>query len=83
MSRKPRILGFVVGLTLALASFAGAQEITATLGGTVKDSDGAAVPGATITVVQDKTGASRTGTSAGGGAFVFNNLQIGTYTVTV
>jgi outer membrane receptor protein involved in Fe transport len=67
----------------ALAALGSAQEITATLGGTVTDPDGAAVPGATVTIVQKSTGAVRNTVSSAAGAFFFNSLPIGTYTVNV
>ena len=55
--RSTRLVGAV--LLSALAVSVSAQEITATLGGVVKDPDGATVPGASVIVVQGNTGAAR------------------------
>jgi outer membrane receptor protein involved in Fe transport len=88
MGGSSRLRQFLVGIAaggalMVLGAAAGAQEITATLGGTVKDSGGASVPGATVTIVQSSTHATRSSTSNGSGAFFFNSLPIGTYTVSV
>ncbi|HEY6120093.1 MAG TPA: carboxypeptidase-like regulatory domain-containing protein, partial [Pyrinomonadaceae bacterium] len=60
-----------------------AQETTGTLRGTVVDATGAVVPNASVTVTNDATGASQTKQSSGDGAFEFNKLDPGSYTLTV
>ena len=50
--------------------------------GTVTDASGAAIPGATITVKNDKTGSERTATSNDRGFFSVTNLSPAQYTVT-
>jgi len=60
-----------------------AQEITGTLSGTVTDSSGAAVPGASVTILRIESGATRKTVTSDAGIFFFNSLPIGTYKVTV
>src|ERR1700686_4920844 len=54
-------------------------QSTAQINGTVRDSSGLAVAGATVKATQTATGAVRTITSDAEGAFVFANLPIGPY----
>src|SRR5215813_6046112 len=69
-------------LCLAAASVFGQDVQTkGTIGGTVTDATGAAVPGAKVTVT-GQTG-ERTGTTNEGGVFRIENLDPGTYTVRV
>lgn len=60
-----------------------AQQLTATLTGTVTDSSGAVIPKATITVTQTTTNAARTVQSDDSGNYVLTSLPAGTYNVTV
>ena len=50
--------------------------------GTVKDSTGAVIPKAALTLIDTTTGQTFEATSAADGGFVFPNLQPGTYTLT-
>jgi hypothetical protein len=59
-----------------------AQDITGRIVGTVTDSSGAAVPGATVTIANEATRATRTITTDQNGYFVADQLVAGTYTVT-
>jgi hypothetical protein len=72
---------------LALLSFSqiiSAQEITGALNGTVKDSNGAAIAGATVTISDaDKQVAVRTVTSNESGEFFAPNLLSGFYDISV
>ena len=68
---------------LMLATFAWAQTPTGSIQGTVADPQGAAVPGATITVVSNDTDNKKTLTSDGSGRFEIPFLNPGIYTVTV
>lgn len=66
----------------ALATFA--QVIsTAQIRGTVQDSSGAAVAGATVTVTQTSTGAVRTAITAADGSYTLPDLAIGPYRMEV
>jgi hypothetical protein len=60
-----------------------AQYTTASLGGTVVDASGAAIPGATVTVLSTQTGFTRTVQSGTAGEYVFPALPVGTYKLTV
>jgi hypothetical protein len=62
---------------------AGAQTFRGGINGTVTDRTGAAIANATVVAVQADTGASRTTTSSSGGEFLFQDLPLGSYTVTV
>jgi hypothetical protein len=59
------------------------QNATATLSGAVKDSNGALVTGAQVTVTQKGTGISRETTSNDDGFFVITNLAAGIYELKV
>lgn len=58
-------------------------QTTGRLTGTVKDSAGATVPGATITAKDNSTGKEATVTANEEGNFLFPQLEFGTYTVTI
>src|SRR5215472_5305550 len=68
---------------LALAPFASAQKATGTITGTLTDPSGAAMPGAAVSIVNDRTGAARDTTTNEQGSFSFPELDAGTYRVTV
>jgi hypothetical protein len=72
----------VVILSLSAAGLG--QELAATLTGTVSDSTGAVVAGATVVVHSEETGADlRSVTTSNAGSFNITNLPAGRYTVTV
>lgn len=58
-------------------------QATTSLRGTVTDPSGAAIAGATLTLVNPATGASRSATSEANGTYVFLEILPGTYTLTV
>ena len=66
-----------------LGSLAYAQTPTGTIQGSVTDKTGAAVQGASITIVRTTTNESRRATSDSAGRFTIPFVQPGTYTVTV
>lgn len=69
---------------LALGAAGVAQEIYATLAGTVTDPSGAVVPGAPVTIHNDDTNTDvRTITTDSGGNFSVTNLPAAVYTVTI
>ena len=72
-----------LALCAALALSAAAQTETGQISGTVKDPNGALIPGAAVTVKSVETGAERTATSNEEGAYTVTNLQPGLYEVTV
>ena len=68
---------------LACAGAAGAQTLTGQLSGTVTDSSGGVLPGATVTLVNDLSNDSRTTVTNESGNFVFAAVPPGTYKVSV
>ena len=70
-----------VCLVLLLPSIARAQFDSATVLGNVADQQGAAIPGATITLTNLATGIVATTTSEETGAYQFLNVRIGTYKI--
>ena len=76
-------LARLVLLILCTALPAWAQLNTAQLSGKVADTSGAVLPGATVTVTQTDTGATRTTVTDGEGAYLLPNLQPGPYRLEV
>ena len=60
-----------------------AQSTFGTILGTVHDGSGAVIPGATVTLVNTGTMAQRVVTTDGSGSFVFSNIDIGNYSLSV
>jgi hypothetical protein len=73
----------VVLIALLLSLSAMAQTITGTISGTVADVNGAAVVGASVTLVNDQTKATRDLSTNEAGRFSFAALQPGVYTMKV
>ncbi len=71
---------FALLLLLTVSAFG--QSNKADIVGTVKDSSGAGVPGATVTITKVDTGAERTVTSSDSGEYSAPLLDIGVYKVT-
>ena len=74
-------LSFASLLLLAPSAFA--QKTSGTITGTVTDPSGAAVPGATVGLVSERTGAARQTVSNEQGSFSFPEVEPGIYTLTV
>ena len=68
------LLFLLVGLPMALR----AQIATGGITGTVSDSSGAKIVGATITLTNNGTGVQSTTTSSAGGTYFFNAVLPGT-----
>ena len=83
MQRLLRLLTLI--LTFSIVSFAiQAQETTATLNGAVRDKEGNAVNGATITILHQPTGTVAYAQSNSRGIFVTPNLKVGgPYLITI
>jgi hypothetical protein len=71
----------LVTLVAATSSPLGAQTIRGALTGTVTDSTGALVPGATVTVTNTATGIADSTVSNAQGTYTFPLVQPGTYTI--
>jgi hypothetical protein len=80
-------LRLALGVYLVAIATAGpvrAQGVTATISGTVKDTQGAVVPGATVTLISEsKRTQSAPVVSSATGDFVFPNIAADTYTIKV
>src|SRR5579875_2915543 len=76
------ILGMAV-LCFVSVQRANAQVLYGSVAGTITDQTGAVVPGASITIVNDNTGLTRSTTSGGAGDYTIIDLPAGTYTLTV
>ena len=72
---------WLFGLVLLLPSTARAQFDAATVLGNVTDEQGAAVPGATVTLTNLATGIVATTVSEASGAYQFLNVRVGTYKI--
>jgi hypothetical protein len=68
---------------LLLAFDVSAQTVTGAMSGTVVDSTGQVLPGASVTIVNEQTGEERTGTTNDVGDFAFPALVPGPYTIRV
>jgi hypothetical protein len=82
-SSKLAVLAFVFCLAIALAPSAFGQAESGTVAGTVTDSTGAVVAGATVSIKNVATGAERTATTSNLGAYTVPGLAPGNYEVTV
>jgi hypothetical protein len=74
-----RMAGLILFLACALGSYA--QIAQGGVAGTVKDSSGAAVPNAQITLTNRDTNVSRGTQSTSSGTYVFDSVPVGTYTL--
>ena len=73
----------VCGLLCVLAAATAAAQDTGTVSGTIVDQSGQVLPGATVTLVNEATGGTRTLVSDERGDFGFRAVQPGAYTVIV
>jgi hypothetical protein len=81
--RFVQVILFAVTL-LGLSQISYAQEITGVISGTVKDANGAAIPGATVTISDsDKKVVVRTVTASDNGDYTAPNLLSGNYDIAV
>src|SRR6476659_8455213 len=84
MSSANRLRIVFVLLTLIASSIAiSGQTITGSISGAVADANGGYIPGATITIVSNKTGQARTSPTNDDGRFTFAALQPGAYSLKV
>lgn len=82
MSRKT-VFHAALMLPLVLAGLAYGQIRSGTINGSVKDSTGAVMPTAVVTIVNQETNITASMTASESGQFVFPYLPAGRYTVTV
>lgn len=73
----------LAALLCATGSVSFGQGTASRVTGSVLDQTGAAVPGATVTLTNEATNLSFNTESTGTGTYVFESVQVGTYTLTV
>jgi hypothetical protein len=84
MSARARLAASAFWLAFAVAApGVTAQTNTGEIEGTVHDALGGAVPGATVDITQAGTGLTRERTSDAAGRFLFSELPVGEYLLTV
>lgn len=83
ITRILQCAGLVLALLVFLAANARAQALTGDILGTVTDSSGGVMAGATVTVTNVETGLVRSTQTSGAGDYVLNLLFPGTYSVRV
>ena len=81
MTRTRRSVA-AAAFVLTAATFAHAQQTLGSITGAVTDVEGASLPGTTVQLVGEGTGLKRTQTVSANGFYVFQDLPIGTYTLT-
>ncbi|WNO54321.1 TonB-dependent receptor [Stakelama saccharophila] len=80
---RNHLLMGAAAVALSIPAAASAQQITSGIEGSVLDDTDAALPGATVTITDTRTGSSRTVSTSDNGSFRANNLVPGgPYTVT-
>lgn len=70
-------------LMLSVSVLAAAQGTTSRITGTVTDSSGAAIAGATVTLTNEATNSTFTTTTNNSGVYLFDLLQPGSYKITI
>ena len=83
MYMKRSRLGLIAPAVLVSSMVAGAQTYRGGVAGTVLDTTGAVVPHAKITLTSPEIGYTRETESTGSGDYAFQDLQIGTYSLSV
>ena len=73
----------VITMIFAIPGAAFGQTFRGGISGSVTDQSGAVIPGAQISAVESSTNTSYKTVSSSAGEFVFSNLPLGSYTVTV
>ena len=79
--RATTIRGLI--LFSALTGLLTAQSFQGGIRGTVRDSGGAVIPTAKVTLIEEATGIARAGVTDPAGGFVFNSLNPATYSIVV
>ena len=79
--RSALLPGVFLAIAFLMIPNAHAQQTLGGITGTVTDTSGAVISGATVTLVGDETKLNRTQTTSTTGSYIFVNLPIGTYTL--
>ena len=83
MRRIPAALAALISFIFLLGSSAYAQETLGSINGTVKDSSGGVVAGASVKARSVATNLEQSTTTESDGSFAISDLPIGAYEVTV
>ena len=83
MVRITRFALFVLLCCLLATQALHAQRLDGTLRVTVTDKTGASIEDARVTVTNEATNVPKTATASSAGTYVFPDLTVGTYSVTV
>src|SRR5437016_11905920 len=75
------LFSLLVAMLLSAPAFA--QSITGTVSGLVTDTNGAAIPGANVTLISNQKGDTRSDTTNDSGRFSFSAVQPGTYSIKI
>jgi Carboxypeptidase regulatory-like domain/TonB dependent receptor len=78
-----RIIGLLILLLIATGPTSFGQGITGSITGTVTDSSGATISGASVTIIEPGTNATRTVTTSGAGSYTVTQLAPGRYNLKV
>lgn len=81
--RSKKIILWVLTVFVFVALPASAQRDTASVVGTVRDSSGALIPKATVTITNKDTGISASTTTDSAGQYVLSPLKVGDYSLRV
>ncbi len=81
MTGRLTSVSFLLAVLVAAPLFS--QTFRGGISGTVADASGAAVPGASVKLVSPDTGLTRDGVASSSGEFVFQDLPLGNYDITV
>src|SRR5438270_10079331 len=74
---------FTLMLFVGAPALVWAQQVTATINGTVTDPSGAVIAGAKVTATDTQRGTQYTDSTNSDGRYTISNVAIGTYTVKV
>jgi hypothetical protein len=83
LARRLCVIALTVCTLSLMAASAGAQILYGSITGIAKDAQGAAVPGATVTIVNKDTNLTRDAVTGADGTFTINNVLAGPYDVKV
>ena len=81
IKRSSWVVSLVIAMAFLAIPSANAQQTLGGITGTVTDTSGAVVVGATVQVIGDQTKLSRSQTTNSSGTYLFVNLPIGNYTL--
>jgi carboxypeptidase family protein/TonB-dependent receptor-like protein len=82
-ARAASVLALALAVALGLAATASAQGVqTSTLSGSVNSTDGAVLPGVTVSLTSPSLQGARSTTTDANGSYIFRGLPGGTYKVT-